>query len=103
MSKILLKSYYIEIIKDSQEENEGQETPNIEFNDVDNSHWAYSEIQDFVKQGHIDGYGDGTFRPENNIKRNEFVKIFNAVHLFSDSSWSIMLIHIMPILNQFCF
>ena len=51
----------------------------IEFTDVSKSHWAYSQIQDFVEKGYIEGYGDGTFRPQEPIKRNEFVKIFNQV------------------------
>ncbi len=40
-------------------------------------HWAENEIRDFVNKGYINGYGDGIFRPNNNITRAEFVKIFN--------------------------
>lgn len=49
------------------------------FTDVSQDYWAYSQIQSFVEKGYIDGYGDGTFRPQDPIKRNEFVKIFNKV------------------------
>ena len=49
----------------------------INFTDVSKDYWAYSQIQDFVKKGYIEGYGDNTFRPQGPIKRNEFVKIFN--------------------------
>lgn len=51
----------------------------INFTDVSKDYWAYSQIQSFVEKGYLDGYGDGTFRPQNPIKRNEFVKIFNKV------------------------
>ena len=58
---------------------ESEQDDKIKFNDVSQDYWAYSQIQSFVEKGYIDGYGDGTFRPQNPIKRNEFVKIFNKV------------------------
>ena len=42
-----------------------------------NGHWAYNQIYDFMNKGYINGYPDGTFRPENSITRAEFVKILN--------------------------
>ncbi|SCX75967.1 S-layer homology domain-containing protein [Alkaliphilus peptidifermentans] len=38
-------------------------------------HWAEDYIKELVALGAIGGYSDGTFRPENNITRAEFVKI----------------------------
>ena len=35
----------------------------IELTDVSKSHCAYSQIQDFVQKGYIEGYEDNTFRP----------------------------------------
>lgn len=58
---------------------ESEQDDKIKFNDISQDYWAYSQIQSFVEKGYIDGYGDGTFRPQNPIKRNEFVKIFNKV------------------------
>ena len=49
---------------------------NININDI-KGHWAESQINSFVSNGHINGYGDGTFKPDNSITRAEFVKIFN--------------------------
>ena len=40
-------------------------------------HWAESQINKFISDGHINGYPDNTFRPNNSITRAEFVKIFN--------------------------
>ena len=58
----------------------------INFTDVSQDYWAYSQIQDFVKKGYIEGYGDNTFRPEKPIKRNEFIKIFNQVFGLTNKS-----------------
>ena len=58
----------------------------INFTDVSKDYWAYSQIQDFVKKGYIEGYGDNTFRPQGPIKRNEFVKIFNKVFGLTNKS-----------------
>ncbi|MEG1311599.1 MAG: N-acetylmuramoyl-L-alanine amidase [Romboutsia sp.] len=55
---------------------------NVVFNDIDN-HWAKNEILDFVSKGYINGYGDGTFKPDNSITRAEFVKVLNKVFGFT--------------------
>lgn len=45
------------------------------FSDLSASHWGYSYIQTLVGDGTINGYQDGTFRPEANVTRAEFVKM----------------------------
>lgn len=72
---------YIEL--DSTEPDQDNK---INFTDVSQDYWAYSQIQDFVKKGYIEGYGDNTFRPKEPIKRNEFVKIFNNVFGLTNKS-----------------
>ena len=49
------------------------------FSDVPSSHWAYAAITSAAEKGWVNGYSDGTFRPENAITRAEVVKITNAV------------------------
>lgn len=44
------------------------------LNDI-GGHWAEESIQSLAKVGIIDGYPDGSFRPEDNITRAEFAKI----------------------------
>jgi hypothetical protein len=39
------------------------------------SHWARDSILNAIKKGYVDGYEDGTFRPDNNISRAEFIKM----------------------------
>lgn len=72
---------YIEL--DSTEPDQDNK---INFTDVSQDYWAYSQIQDFVKKGYIEGYGDNTLRPKEPIKRNEFVKIFNKVFGLTNKS-----------------
>jgi hypothetical protein len=38
-------------------------------------HWAEADIADLVARGAVAGYPDGTFQPDNNITRAEFVTI----------------------------
>lgn len=76
-----VSGYYIEL--DTAQSEKDDKT---KFTDVSEDYWAYSQIQSFVEKGYIDGYGDGTFRPQNPIKRNEFVKIFNKVFGLTEKS-----------------
>jgi len=46
----------------------------VGFSDIQN-HWAKKEIQILMKENVINGYGDNTFRPNNNITVSEFLKI----------------------------
>ncbi len=47
------------------------------FSDIA-GHWAESEIQYGVDNGMINGYNDGTFKPNNTVSRAEFVKMLTA-------------------------
>ncbi len=47
----------------------------IDFSDVPESHWAYEYITAMTKRGIINGYEDGTFRPDSNITRAEFAAV----------------------------
>lgn len=40
-------------------------------------HWAEEAILAGVKAGYINGYQDGTFRPDNSVSRSEFSKMLN--------------------------
>ena len=46
----------------------------VEFTDVD-GHWSKENIQYITDKGLIDGYPDGSFRPNGQITRAEFVMI----------------------------
>ncbi|TBL71074.1 S-layer homology domain-containing protein [Paenibacillus thalictri] len=48
------------------------------FNDV-NGHWAQSAVAQAKAAGYIDGYADGTFRPEQTLTRAEAVTMINKL------------------------
>lgn len=48
------------------------------FPDVADTDWAADNIYTAAVKGLVNGYEDGTFRPDNNITRAEAVKIVNA-------------------------
>jgi len=45
------------------------------FFDVKETDWFYNTVSKLVEKGHVAGYTDGTFRPQNNITVSEFTKI----------------------------
>ena len=49
------------------------------FTDVASSHWAYKFINSATAMDWIQGYADGSFKPDNNITRAEVVAIVNRV------------------------
>ncbi|ULL17941.1 S-layer homology domain-containing protein [Paenibacillus sp. H1-7] len=38
-------------------------------------HWGRTQIEAAVKEGYVDGYPDGTFRPDQQVSRAEFLKL----------------------------
>jgi len=49
-----------------------------QFSDVKSNHWAYSAVQKAVAKGYVDGYTNGTFKPDTSVSRAEFVKMVVA-------------------------
>ncbi len=54
-------------------------TNNNSFIDVPQTHWAYTYIEEMVKQGILTGYGDGNFGPEDTISRAQLATILCRV------------------------
>ena len=50
-----------------------------DFNDVSDGYWAAAYIKAAAKHGWINGYGDGTFRADDEINRAEVVTIVNRL------------------------
>ncbi len=46
-----------------------------EFPDMPNTHWAYKYVEDLTNKGIVNGYEDGTFKPEGNVTKAEFMKL----------------------------
>lgn len=51
----------------------------VDFLDVDSGHWATPYISTVAENGWVLGYTDGTFRPENQVSRAEFIVIMNRI------------------------
>ena len=51
----------------------------LKFSDVSKNHWAYKLICSAEAKGWINGYPDGTFKPEKNISRAEVVSLTNRI------------------------
>jgi hypothetical protein len=49
----------------------------ISFTDL-NNHWAKQNVERAVQQGYVDGYEDGTFKPDNTVTAAELIKLIVA-------------------------
>lgn len=49
------------------------------FPDLNESHWAYEDILSLNASGLIEGYEDGTYRPENRVTRAEVMTVINKI------------------------
>lgn len=58
-------------------DNNGDKTP-VNFTDII-GHWAEGEITVAANHGWVSGYGDNTFRPQNQITRAETMSLVNRV------------------------
>ena len=52
----------------------GYAQPSCKFSDVE-THWARPVIEEMTQMGVINGYGDGTFRPDRHVTREEAIKM----------------------------
>jgi predicted small lipoprotein YifL len=69
--------------KDEDEINELSRKSQV-FSDVGDDHWAKGAIQLGYSYSYITGYEDGTFRPENIVTEQEFVKMAISVAGYGD-------------------
>ncbi|NOU95658.1 hypothetical protein GC093_20850, partial [Paenibacillus sp. LMG 31456] len=56
-------------------------TAKVSFSDI-SSHWASKEINNWSQKGIINGYEDGTFKPNTPILRSEFASLVNRVFAY---------------------
>lgn len=47
----------------------------MSFSDLPSTHWAYDNIMRLAEDGIIDGYENGTYKPEKAVTRGEFLKL----------------------------
>lgn len=69
------------LLPNEHERPDDSETPAFVFTDI-TEHWAEREIKRALSQGIINGYPDGTFKPNNPVTRAEFTMMLaNALKL----------------------
>ncbi len=56
----------------------------VTFSDLNQSHWAYENIMRLSNAKIVNGYEDGTFRPENMVTYGEFMKLVICSYLPED-------------------
>lgn len=54
-------------------------------NDYEN-HWAKAQITDLMDRNIVNGYNDGSVKPDNNISRAEFVTLVNKLFNYTDKA-----------------
>jgi lysophospholipase L1-like esterase/pectin methylesterase-like acyl-CoA thioesterase/chitodextrinase len=64
----------VSVLKEVLEEKINSSNEAVTFEDV-SDHWSSESIQVFTKLGVVNGYEDGTFKPDANITRGEFAAI----------------------------
>ena len=68
---------FYRLLQDEARENVWSRTNS--YSDVANGAWYNSAVSTLTNAGILTGYEDGTFRPDQNIKRDEAMKIINKV------------------------
>lgn len=56
-----------------------EESGEKQLSDLVDTHWAYDEIKALCDAGLIQGYEDGSFRPDNHITRAEVMTVINKI------------------------
>ncbi len=49
-------------------------------------HWAEKQLGDWIDRGLMTGYLDGSYKPNNNITRSEFVALVNRIYQFDEKT-----------------
>lgn len=75
-SKGITRGEFVKLISNMIKQNDGEASV---FTDVTESHPYYNEITNAAKAGLVTGYPDGTFLPDNTLKRSEIVTILNRL------------------------
>ncbi|WP_138754978.1 S-layer homology domain-containing protein [Paenibacillus sinopodophylli] len=73
------------------------------FKDI-KGHWAEKTIANMVNQGILDGYPDGTFRPQEPVKVDQFIKMlvlsYTDLHQNGSRSWNLSFLQSLSEENQ---
>lgn len=74
-----LESKFPYIANEVNKRLEQEENDMAKFKDVPETHWAYKAIEALAEQGILNGYEDGTFKPEQPVTRAEIATIISRI------------------------
>ncbi|WP_282935405.1 S-layer homology domain-containing protein [Paenibacillus sp. RC67] len=72
--KTITRAEYVKILVGALNKNNA-DTAAASFRDVSPSHWAYKYVEAAKKEGLVDGYEDGAFKPDAEITRAELATL----------------------------
>ncbi|WP_223634726.1 S-layer homology domain-containing protein [Planococcus sp. 4-30] len=55
----------------------GQPSLAANLTDVDESHWAYGDVQSLMEKNVLNGYSNGTFKPDESVTRAQAAKVIS--------------------------
>ena len=58
------------------------------FTDINETHWAFESVEKLTADGTINGYSDGSFKPDGTVTRAEFVKMLGKSSEMRDSDFA---------------
>jgi hypothetical protein len=73
-SILLLLIVYLFVVNTNFESANADSTSPVLFSDI-STHWAKETIVQAVNSGYVLGYPDGSFQPDKNVTRAEFIKL----------------------------
>ena len=85
------RAQFAKMVVEASKLKASSDLPLSNFSDISNNHWAYNYIKVAVDNDIINGYEDGTFRPDKNVSYAEsMAMILRAMKLeekMTDKSW----------------
>ena len=81
--KEITRAEFVSVINKMNQLTEASE---LSFTDVKSTHWAYEQIKIAVAAGYINGYPDGSFRPDALITKEQVAAMFNNLYAFDTAS-----------------
>ena len=47
----------------------------LSFTDINSNNWFYDDVMDLTNRGVVNGFDDGTFRPDDSVSVDQFIKL----------------------------
>lgn len=81
------EKFGVRVIEENYEATQFKASPDISFTDL-SGHWGYDNVMQLVGMGAINGYNDGTFKPDNSITYAEYLTILVKTTKAGDGNYT---------------